>query len=107
MTNQMTDLVTDDVLRDELMRFVADPTAKRYAAILGATDAASIANDLAARQAIAAEIVAILSRPTLRAAARDQARRERNRQRIENKRRQGDSTAHNNNNIEQNQTEGD
>ena len=106
MTNQMTDLVTDDVLRDELIQFVSDPTAKRYTAILGATDAASIANDLAARQAIAAEIVAILSRPTLRAAARDQARRERNRQRIENKRRQGDCTAHNNN-IEQNQIKGE
>lgn len=106
MTNQMTGLVTDDVLRDELIRFVADPTAKRYAAILDATDAASIVNDLAARQAIAAEIVAILSRPTLRAAARDQARRERNRQRIENKRRQGDSTAHSNN-PEQNQRKGE
>lgn len=103
MTNELKNLVTDADLARELIRFVADPTARRYNHILGVQSADAYASDMAVRQQLALDIVAVLSRPLIRDAAADEARRARNRARAQLRRRK----AQNDVMIEQNQSKGE
>lgn len=103
VTNELKNLVTDADLARELIRFVADPTARRYNHILGVQSADAYASDMAVRQQLALDIVAVLSRPLIRDAAADEARRARNRARAQLRRRK----AQNDVMIEQNQSKGE
>lgn len=87
MTNELNNLIEPADLARELQRFIADPTAKRYRHITGVQSADTLAYDMASRQQLAMDIVAVLSRPLLRDAAAADARRARNRARAEQRRR--------------------
>lgn len=87
MTNELNNLIEPADLARELQRFIADPTSHRYKHITGVQSAQTLAYDMATRQQLALDIVAVLSRPLIRDAARADAARARARARAEKRRR--------------------